>query len=451
MSRFDGKRLQPEVFKLDVERMRQGWYSDKYFANIGVILADLARREYRFDGVSPRLAHLGDRIRGIDTGNIEVEMQWFPRRRPFTVVAGVDKALAILRMCAGYFDDAGQFVSTYDQLEVFAAHDGDVAPFSGDPMEVHPVLVVRGRYADLATLETPMLGALTRCSRIATNVYEVLEAARGKPVLFFPARFDAHEIQAGDGYAYRIAVQLYAERHGREQQAFVSTDAQGDWWGGLGGGTVAHSFVACFLGDLSAAMLAFAETRPVAIPRIALVDFNNDCIGDATAVAAAMFARCIEHYERGEMEMAERYRLHGVRLDTSGDIRDVSVPPVGQPDLDFGVNPRLVFTMREALDGAWQSWSLPERRLGPARDFCKAVQIVATGGFNAERIHLFERLRVPVDIYGVGSCLLSNCGGCGTTTDLTADVVRVKVGGKWHPMAKVGRQACWNSQLEPVS
>ena len=36
----------------------------------------------------------------------------------------------------------------------------------------------------------------------------------GKEVLFFPARFDAHEVQAGDGYSYHIAVQLFNQTHG---------------------------------------------------------------------------------------------------------------------------------------------------------------------------------------------------------------------------------------------
>jgi nicotinate phosphoribosyltransferase len=39
MSRFDGRRLGSDVFKLDVERMRTGWYSDRYFVNIQHILA----------------------------------------------------------------------------------------------------------------------------------------------------------------------------------------------------------------------------------------------------------------------------------------------------------------------------------------------------------------------------------------------------------------------------
>lgn len=31
MSIIDQKRLPPDVFKLDAERMRRGWYSDHYF------------------------------------------------------------------------------------------------------------------------------------------------------------------------------------------------------------------------------------------------------------------------------------------------------------------------------------------------------------------------------------------------------------------------------------
>jgi nicotinate phosphoribosyltransferase len=60
-------------------------------------------------------------------------------------------------------------------------------------------------------------------------------------------------------------------------------------------------------------------------------------------------------------------------------------------------------------------------------------------------------MHVPADIYGVGSSLLSNSPESGTNTDFTADVVRVKIDGTWYPMAKVGRRACDNSNLLPVS
>src|SRR5262245_57933329 len=126
MSIFDGKRLTKDTFKLDAERMRSGWYSDKYFENIVGMLTNLAQRGYGFGGHSTRLAAAGIDARGADIGNIIVEMQWFTRRQPFSVVAGVDKALSMLQCCTGYYDQAGQFVNTYDQLEVEAVHDGAI-------------------------------------------------------------------------------------------------------------------------------------------------------------------------------------------------------------------------------------------------------------------------------------------------------------------------------------
>src|SRR6266545_6355933 len=126
MSIFDNRRLTDDTCKLDAERMRAGWYSDKYFENIVGMLASLARRGYGFGGRSARLEDMGIDPRGIDIGDIEVEMQWFTRRAPFSVVAGVDKALAMLQCCTGYYDSDGRFVDTYATLEVEAVHDGAI-------------------------------------------------------------------------------------------------------------------------------------------------------------------------------------------------------------------------------------------------------------------------------------------------------------------------------------
>jgi nicotinate phosphoribosyltransferase len=448
MSVFDRRRLPPSVFKLDVERMRQGWYSDKYFINIAKTLAELAAQGYRFGGSAPDLSDLEVDLRNVDVGSIEVEMQWFPRRAPSCVVVGVDKALAMLQEGTGYFDERGQFVATFDQMEVWAVQDGTEAAFDGDMLNVSPVMRVRGRYRDFGILETPTLGALTRGSRVATNVYEVLQAARGKQVLFFPARFDAHEVQAADGYAYQVAVQLFNQNYGKSLSAYVSTDAQGDWWGGAGGGTVAHAAIACFLGDTAEATMAFAATRPADIPRIALVDFRNDCVGTSLQVIRTMFRRYLELVKAGRPEEARRYKLFGVRPDTSSNMRDVSVPPLGDRRLDCGVNPRLVFLMREAIDHEWQSWNLAGEDRKLAEQYCREVKIAVTGGFTPARIRQFEELQVPADVYGVGSWLLSSCDVCGTNNDFTADVVRVKIEGKWYDLAKVGRKASDNLMLE---
>jgi nicotinate phosphoribosyltransferase len=315
-------------------------------------------------------------------------------------------------------------------------------------LNAESVIKVRGRYRDFALLETPTLGVLTRSSRVATNVYETLTAARGKPVLFFPARFDLHEVQAADGYAYNIAIQRFNMDFSSQIGSFVSTDAQGDWWGGAGGGTVAHAAIASFLGDTAEAMMQFSRILPARIPRIALVDFNNDSVRDTLRAIEVMFTRYRELRDLGDEAEAAKYVLYGVRLDTSGSLRDVSVAPLGDPALDLGVNPRLVFNVRQALDSASENWSIPEAWRDAARDYCHNVKIVVSGGFNPEKIRKFERLGVPVDIYAVGSWLFNNNGG--TVTDFTGDVVRVKVHGEWVDMAKTGRRPLANPNLERV-
>ncbi len=67
------------------------------------------------------------------------------------------------------------------------------------------------------------------------------------------------------------------------------------------------------------------------------------------------------------------------------------------------------------------------------------VRIVASGGFNADRIRAFEAARVPVDAYGVGSALIRG------SNDFTADVVLVD----GSPCAKVGREYRPNPRLSP--
>lgn len=156
MSIFDKKRLTNETFKLDIERMRRGWYSDKYFENINRMLTALAAEGYRYAGSHHNLPK-GVSPHDIAVGDIEVEMQWFTRRVGRTVVVGVDKALAMLKHCTGYFE-GDTFIETADKLEVWAVHDGVTVESDGDPMNVQPVLKVRGRYRDFAMLETPTLG-----------------------------------------------------------------------------------------------------------------------------------------------------------------------------------------------------------------------------------------------------------------------------------------------------
>jgi nicotinate phosphoribosyltransferase len=191
-------------------------------------------------------------------------------------------------------------------------------------------------------------------------------------------------------------------------------------------------------------MVAFARYLPVTVPRIALVDFNNDCVGDSLVTAAALWQRYRAALEAGDAEGQRRWTLDGVRLDTGASVRDVAL----SPDDPFGVNPKLVRLVRAALDSAWEAWDVPESLIEAAQEYCYRIRIVVTGGFHAERIAQFERERVPADVYGVGSSLLRNDSA--TSTDFTMDVVRVQINGRWHDVSKVGRAPNANTDLKPV-
>ena len=98
-----------------------------------------------------------------------------------------------------------------------ALYDGDAI----EPWET--VLTIEGDYALFCHLETRYLGSLSRRTLVSRNVHEVVEAARGKPIMYFPARYDHYRVQTGDGYAAHVAGAIG-----------VSTDAQASWWGGKG-------------------------------------------------------------------------------------------------------------------------------------------------------------------------------------------------------------------------
>jgi len=345
-------RLDPALFDLPVDRIRAGYYSDKYFVRARDIL-----------------------IR--DRENPRVTVQVFGKADAF--LGGIDEAIAILKLCS---DD-------WTRLDVRALHDGDpVAPW-----EV--VLEIDGPYADFAQLETLYLGVLARRTRVTTTTRRVVDAARPKDVLFFPARHDHWLMQSGDGYAAHVA-----------GATGVSTDAQASWCGGAGIGTVPHALIAAYGGNTLLASRKFLEYMPDT-RLVSLVDYENDCVRTSLELADALGPA-----------------LHGVRLDTSEMLVDKSLLPVTGTARPNGVTPQLVHNVRDALDHAGHS----------------AVQIVVSGGFTVEKIREFQSLGVPVDAYGVGSSLLQG------RYDFTADVVRRE----GIPCAKVGREYRENSRLEPV-
>lgn len=444
MTYIDKKRLTQAVMGLPTRAVRIGEFSDQYFKNIVRILSGLKADDATYARVHPSKPVAAD-FTDARIGDIEVEAQVFNRRAPYALVGGVDAALALLRYSSGVYGEAGA-EDAWRGLEVAAIHDGTVTEYDGDAENVRPVLRIRGRYRDFALLETAILGYLSRISRIATNVYETLKAAGNKRVLFFPARFDLPEVQSADGYAYWLAVQRYKHETGHKLvEPLVSTDAQGRWWGGQGMGTVPHALIAAFLGDSAAAMVAFAEHMPITTPRILLADFNNDVVQATIDTLNAYWPRLKSGLIANDREECKRWSLDGVRLDTSGSLLDASLTNPA----DKGVSPALVRTLREAIDAWPTSLGVEDDLFIAATWYARKVLITVSGGFNAEKIARFERENVPVDQYGVGSSLLVNDKS--TNADFTMDIVRAKLGGEWVDVAKVGRRANDNPDLETVN
>ena len=255
------------------------------------------------------------------------------------------------------------------------------------------MLTIEGDYSLFCHLETVYLGALARRTLISRNVREVVRAANGKPILYFPARHDHHRVQTGDGYAAHIAGAIG-----------VSTDAQASWWGGRGAGTVPHGLIAAYGGDTVLAAQRFAATYPE-LDIVVLVDFENDSVRTAVEVAHGLGTR-----------------LWGVRLDTSGTMVDRALwDEMGRFD-PRGVNPQLVC---EGARGA-RPRGLPgraDRRLGRLLARTRSARSRRPG--------------CPVDAYGVGSSLIRG------ENDFTADVVR----SDGVPAAKAGRGELPNPRL----
>ena len=116
-SRSRDERLDPSVFELPVEKMREGYYTDAYFNH--------TRAALLADGRHPH-----------------VVMQVFQRRT--AMLGGMDEAIAVLKLCS----------HGWESLTVSALHDGDTI----EPWET--VMTIEGDYTLFAHLETVYLGVL---------------------------------------------------------------------------------------------------------------------------------------------------------------------------------------------------------------------------------------------------------------------------------------------------
>ena len=83
------KRLAPSLFKIPTDKIRSGYYTDRYFLRVRDIL-------------------ISDQL------DVQVGYQFFPRED--AVICGLDEAIAILKTCAGTYRDPDLAQDLYHQL-----------------------------------------------------------------------------------------------------------------------------------------------------------------------------------------------------------------------------------------------------------------------------------------------------------------------------------------------
>lgn len=348
-------RLTNKTFKFD-ERIREGYYSANYFLKSRKIVLERC------------------------PGHI-VEMQFF-QRKDNVMVCGVDEAIAILHT----------FAVEPETLDIWALNDGDMVN-AGEP-----VLKITGKYENFGFLESIIDGILTRRTSVATNVHEVVAALKGTDTFSMADRQDDPYTQTGDGYATYVA--------GIKK---FSTDAQGEWVGVKGMGTMPHALIQICDGDIVKACNIYHETFPNELVT-ALIDYNNNVVEDTVKVAKAL-----------------GHTLRGVRVDTSKSLIDHYFDDKDTSGFDpHGVCKELIYALKERLVKEGLDW----------------VKITVSSGFTAKKIKDWTDEGVPVDMYGVGTSLIKN-----DTVGYTGDLVILD----GHAQAKEGRRDVPSDRLKKVS
>ena len=309
-----------------------------------------------------------------------VTMQWF-QRTDNAMLCGIDEVIALVHT----------FAVHPENLLIEALNDGDII------QNEEPVLKITGKYQDFGFLESVIDGILARRTSVATNVKRVLDVAGDIPVFSMADRQDDYLTQVGDGYATYVA-----------GITKISTDAQGLWWGGKGMGTMPHALIQICGGDVCKAADIYLKSFPNE-KVTALIDYHNNVVRDSLILARHL-----------------KEKLNGVRIDTSFKLVDHYFDDKNTSDFDpHGVCKELVFALRKALDDEGFNY----------------VKITVSSAFSAKKIAEWNKDKVPVSMYGVGTYFVNNTT-CGYTGDL------VMRDGK--PEAKEGRSNIPSTRLKKV-
>jgi nicotinate phosphoribosyltransferase len=350
------------------------------------------------------------------------------RKGPGTV-GGLEEARAMIAKYSPLFEHGGHIESLDD----------------GDSFEKgETLMMVEGPIQDIVALETMYLGVISADTTLATDgvehidtnevrerMREVVEAAAGRPVMYFGARHWRYDEDR--------AISAAAFEGGATS---CSTDIGASSVGLSGIGTIPHvleNIVAWKVGASRAvveATLAFDRHIDKSVPRIALIDYNNREIDDSVATAKALGGR-----------------LSGVRVDTCGEniaqgalssplspeaadwrAEGIALPGKNDPNAKYwygnGVTVTGVYRLRKALDAAGFS----------------DVKIILSSGFgDAQKVRAFiEAEKI------LGTKLFDSLGVGGVYDSRSAKTDIVRVGSSPDalvPISKAGRHENPNPRL----
>lgn len=264
------------------------------------------------------------------------------------------------------------------KIEVYGLTEGSIINRND------PILKIIGNYSDFCFLENIIDGILATYSSISTNVYNILKLLNNDQQLIYMAdRTNAFFNQQYDAYAAYIGGCKYFTTKAQVQLLKNKTDINVV-------GTIPHALIQQYDNDLVKLIKDYYEIfnqKPVV-----LLDYENNVIKTLNQIKSVL------------------HLCSGVRLDTSSNLIDESLKENINAN---GVSKELIFLVKDWL----------------IKNNFDQIKIYISSGLNYHKIKVLQDNNVPVDVFGVGSNLLTN------SVHISADLVNKNN----IPSSKVGR------------
>jgi len=363
--------------------------------------------------------------------------KYFLRTRKILQEEGINP---VVRMQVFSRTDVNELHGINEALEIIADHSDLEAnggkvwalPEGSEYKAGEAMMVIEAPVQDIVHLETLYLGVISAAmtndlernidlKEVENKAKQIVEAAQGKPVLYFGARH----------FHWNLDEKI-AETCKNAGFVGTSTDAGAKYWDAEGIGTVPHALILSYAAAREGnptvnAMLGFDKHIDDEVKRVALIDTYNKEVDDTLATAEALEGR-----------------LAGIRIDTCGEnVTQYSERYVDEvrslvPETKYregnGVTVTGVWTLRRELDKAGYG----------------DVSLTVSSGFNEIKTAAFiEADKIYQEQYGKPLFDAIGSGSIAKPVMATADIVQYQTPeGEWVENSKVGRGYKANDKLE---